>query len=95
MYEFNTYYKKLDYYMCMCHSMVAFGSKVVRLILIAAYIQCFFLGGIAHPIEWLCWSVVSESVSQSVSQPLFTLFPLEYLDETWSGNVSWVYLVTP
>ena len=38
---------------------------------------------------------VGQSVSESVSQPLFTLFPLADHDENFTGYVSWVYLVTP
>ena len=32
---------------------------------------------------------VGQSVSKWVSQPLFTIFPLEYLDETYTTYVSW------
>ena len=51
-----------------------------------------FLGGIAHPLKWLCCSF---NIQQWVSEPLYTMFPLEDLDENWTGYVSWVYLVTP
>ena len=45
------------------------------------------LGGIAHPLEVMF--SVSESVSESWSHQLFTMFPLEDLDEILTQHVSW------
>ena len=45
-----------------------------------------FLGGIAHPLEVTLSG--SQSGSESVSQPLFTMFPWEDLDEIHTLGVS-------
>ena len=51
----------------------------------------FIFGWHRSPIEGVM--SVSEWVSESVSEPLFTMFPLEDLYETYTVYVSWIYVM--